>query len=706
MSIDRSLSVVTLLWATITSCHVSDELPDERVAQADELFRLGSEAIDADRLADGEALLREAYRGHVAAGAHAGASADAAWMMRRYMYASNYRAAIEWGDRAYAEAVASEDETRIGEALVALVDALQFIDNSAASAELLDAAEAYVADDDQVSQVRLLFSRARERRANDRLSEAERFLRRALAISRELRDLRFIQACLMNLADVALVREELTLAEEYLREARALSDERDVPPSQALLMDEAALARARNRWDDSQQLLDEAAVGAQPDEEWRIDRDRGRTAQGQGKLDEAERWYRASIEAVERLRREAAPAADTAEFLEKRWSPFQGLFALQIDRGDARGALDTLLRAQGRMFLDAMVRSEAEDAPPATTDRALGEAIGRIDRNRDLVPALAGSPLADVRGVDEVLAALQDRHVLTYFQGEGSLRLLVVENGLPRIASVDVGARELDALVADFRFDPEDPLAASNLGAAILPPDALPADGGRIYVVPTGALLRVPIAALLVNGQRVVDRHEVSYVPGLTSLAFDRQPTRASGGQPAVVIADSRLVVHPNDAELSVVIGTTGAKAYLGRQAKTKAFKSAGNANLLHLIAHSGVNARGGYLSLDDDQEVTATDILDWGLRPRLVVLLTCASAATPRNEMWGSLAAAFLAAGSEHVVATLSGVPTEDASTFAVAFYRHGGMKDPVGAVARAQRHLAGIMPVGKWSQYVVSGP
>jgi CHAT domain-containing protein len=269
-----------------------------------------------------------------------------------------------------------------------------------------------------------------------------------------------------------------------------------------------------------------------------------------------------------------------------------------------------------------------------------------------------------------------------------------------------VATQELKDLIDDFRLYPEDPLTAANLGAAILPPDALPPDGGRIYVIPTGALLRVPIAALIVNGQRVLDRHEISYAPGVTGLAFDRDPTRASGGQPAVVIADSRLVVHSNDAELSAVIAATRAVARLGRQATTTSFREAGNANVLHLIAHSGVNARGGYLSLDDDQEVTAADILQWGVRPRLVVLLTCASAATRRSEMWGSLAAAFLAAGSEHVVATLAGVPTEDASTFAVAFYRHGGVDDPVGAVARAQRDLARVMPVAKWSQYVVTGP
>jgi CHAT domain-containing protein len=86
-------------------------------------------------------------------------------------------------------------------------------------------------------------------------------------------------------------------------------------------------------------------------------------------------------------------------------------------------------------------------------------------------------------------------------------------------------------------------------------------------------------------------------------------------------------------------------------------------------------------------------------------VLLTCASAGTTRTEMWGSLAAAFLAAGSEHVVATLTGVPNDQASAFAVVFYRNGGAIDPVAGLSRAQREMARTRPVAEWSPFIVAG-
>ena len=73
---------------------------------------------------------------------------------------------------------------------------------------------------------------------------------------------------------------------------------------------------------------------------------------------------------------------------------------------------------------------------------------------------------------------------------------------------------------------------------------------------------------------------------------------------------------------------------------------------------------------------------------------------------MWDSLAAAFLAAGSVHVVATLSSVEDAAAAEFTRLFYRGGGAQDPVGATIRAQRVMARAHKVDDWSAFVVVGP
>ena len=73
---------------------------------------------------------------------------------------------------------------------------------------------------------------------------------------------------------------------------------------------------------------------------------------------------------------------------------------------------------------------------------------------------------------------------------------------------------------------------------------------------------------------------------------------------------------------------------------------------------------------------------------------------------MWGSLGAAFLAAGSRAVVASLWSIEDEPTRQFILRFYDQGGASDPAGALSRVQRAaiLAGETPV-VWAPFVVFG-
>jgi CHAT domain-containing protein len=250
-----------------------------------------------------------------------------------------------------------------------------------------------------------------------------------------------------------------------------------------------------------------------------------------------------------------------------------------------------------------------------------------------------------------------------------------------------------------------------------------------------GPLLRVPFAALLADGARVLDRFDVAYAPSVTGLAAlastpgdpaalastpgdptatapsappaaaaATAPSAPPAAAPAIVLADARRDLRHAAEEMRMVVDHTGARPRSGSEATRAALRDAAGAALLHVAGHSSVGSAGGYLMLADG-EVTAADIIAWRVRPRIVVLPTCASAATVRREMWGSLAAAFLAAGTRDVVATLFSVEDALALEFARSFYQHGGATDPVAATARAQRELAARHPVSSWSAFVVAG-
>src|SRR4030095_958313 len=103
---------------------------------------------------------------------------------------------------------------------------------------------------------------------------------------------------------------------------------------------------------------------------------------------------------------------------------------------------------------------------------------------------------------------------------------------------------------------------------------------------------------------------------------------------------------------------------------------------------------------------VTPGEIVAGRIGPRLTVLASCASGVRPGRQMWGSLGAAFLAAGSRAVLASLWSIEDEQARELVLRFYAEGGAADPLGALARAQRVAIrrGQSPI-YWAPFVLFG-
>jgi CHAT domain-containing protein len=142
-----------------------------------------------------------------------------------------------------------------------------------------------------------------------------------------------------------------------------------------------------------------------------------------------------------------------------------------------------------------------------------------------------------------------------------------------------------------------------------------------------------------------------------------------------------------------------------GAQATRHVLREASRSSVLHVATHAGHDALGPWLELADGR-VHADAILDMQARPDLVVLATCLSAARPGDTMWGSLGAAFLAAGSQAVLATLWSVDDALTRRFVLRFYREGGASEPVEALARTQRaFIAAGEPASVWSPFVILG-
>ncbi|MEZ4404473.1 MAG: CHAT domain-containing protein [Kofleriaceae bacterium] len=218
-----------------------------------------------------------------------------------------------------------------------------------------------------------------------------------------------------------------------------------------------------------------------------------------------------------------------------------------------------------------------------------------------------------------------------------------------------------------------------------------------LYVVAEGALAGVPFAALRVGGRYLIEARPVARVPGLAVLGC-----RPRAWTPARVFLGDAAGDLPRATEEVRRLG--GAGALVGPAATQAALASSRDAALLHAAVHGRVTAAGGALELADGT-VTAAEILEQQIAPREVVLTGCATAAARDAEAWGGFPSAFLAAGSQNVVATLRSVADADAATMAAAYDAAAPALGPVGRLAAAQRQLAPTHPASSWAFFSVWG-
>jgi CHAT domain-containing protein len=157
----------------------------------------------------------------------------------------------------------------------------------------------------------------------------------------------------------------------------------------------------------------------------------------------------------------------------------------------------------------------------------------------------------------------------------------------------------------------------------------------------------------------------------------------------AVVLADASGDLPDARVESSRVASLFGTTPLVGAAATSTALFSAKADLLLHVAVHAADDDGGGTLKLHD-RAVSAAEISANKLGPSLVVLSGCGTARAGDPEIAGALSTAFLAGGSQRVVATLRPVHDHDALVLTSRFYDAQGAKDPVRVLAKVQAELA----------------
>jgi tetratricopeptide (TPR) repeat protein len=427
-------------------------------------------------------------------------------------------------------------------------------------------------------------------------------------------------------------------------------------------------------------LLDEAIRACRDNETlWDLHLQRGRALEQLQRPADAESAYRAAIEKVEAMRTTLQGSELQPWLLSRRREPYEALFRMLAERNERRELLRVLESLTARSFLDF-----------ASSERPAGDGGDLLLRAAELESLhnglLVDAGVADTAGLEALVVVEADGRLWTIHRSHNGLSV----EARAESATVRRLLRDLDAR-------PNDVEVATQLGELLVPPSVVASDD-ILRIVPAGELLRVPWAALRPRGQPLILQRPLAIAPSLALLGSLRP---AQWTDASLVLGDPDGSLGAARDEARHAAATLQVAVRLGAEATRSAVYEVPAPWVLHVASHAAAHAAGGALRLADGP-LTAGDVLEAGLAARVVVLSGCATARSRNREMWGSLAAAFLANGTGTVLATLRSVDDAAASALIASAYRHGLRTDPVRALAAAQREHLTRLPIEAWSGFV----
>ena len=413
-----------------------------------------------------------------------------------------------------------------------------------------------------------------------------------------------------------------------------------------------------------------------------------------------------SVESLESLREQLGYSELKSHLLDRKRAPYELLFTVLADEGDATKAFEVSEQAKSRSFIDAFIAETTVESDSLESSFPLILA-DRLDAVRTYVAELRTSPTVAVDSWREMTVGLGEATVVSYFVTDERIFALAVTAGDVAVRELGSSTADLEALLSEYRQDADDRDVATRLGYLLLPEALLPAPGRHLFIAPDALLGEVAFPGLLVNERFLIERHPISLVPSASALVtMSQSGTDSMGSEAFRVIGDAKGDLPSARQEIEMVADLLGAEPFIGPDANRESLLRVRQPTVLHLATHSGVGNLGPWLTLADDQ-IAGVDILKEQLKPRLAVLASCASGAGVGDNLWGSLGGAFLSAGTPDVLVSLWSIEDDTARDVMGDFYSHLTRNEtPSQALRSAQLNaIARGLEPSQWSNFVVMG-
>ncbi len=664
------------------------------------LLRANGEYRQAD------AAFQHDYELYRAAHDHLGMSLCQYWRGYVAWETANYRLALEYASASFDAAKKADNVKREINALYLLFSVFQDLGYNDSSEEILGLIKARIAHDDSSAQISYLVNESVLRMSQQRMALARDALQKSLVLTTGQESKRTLRSIYINLIEANLSLGDIDSAALQMEKAWEYMEPggRVQTP---LLLNQALIHTAKGEYDQSLDILQSALSREDITAYWRwqVYHEIGKVAEARSDDDLLVEAYGQAITTLEGFRNTLSLDELRASYLDKKRQPYEALFKYYAVSGDEIKALDIVEKAKARVFLDAYIHANHAIAGSATADAVIQQAPQRFDMLSELLPAMNASPVTQPRQAEQLLRQIGGNYVLVYFETADGLWALVVNADGVKVRLLYSDMPLLRDLVYQFAANPDDARYAATLGALLIPAGLISRSIDKLYIVTDSTVGQVPFPALIVNGRRLVQDYALGFVPSISSLLALEQNDTAPQYVDPVIIGDPLNNLPSANAEALNVGQQLNSPSYIGAHASQEVFFSSANASLLHLATHSGLSVNGPWFSLADG-EVTAAMIMAEKISPRLVILASCASGSTDNRGLWGSLGAAFLAAGSAGVLASLWSVDDQATRDFMEAFYRHDALSNPTLALAEVQREFVlQSRPASQWSGFMLLG-
>ena len=405
----------------------------------------------------------------------------------------------------------------------------------------------------------------------------------------------------------------------------------------------------------------------------------------------------------------------------ERLKVLAALVETEIRAGDSRKSFEAYLQWQQDVSSQRQTRNGVRPATPESAELmrlerrvALGEGIGAQDHARiraliQRVPIQDATP-APMVTVDSIEKSVPlDSSLVVYFMSPGLAAAWVREPG-KELTLVKL-TEDIDSLMEDINSfshnvqssDPGWRDDGGRLYAKLIAPLG-PLEGGRIVIVPSRMMERLPFDALgRKDGNKLIEEKSIVVLPSLLSGYAHRVANHAQA-DPLIIGVNGEGLTRAVD-EANAVAKLLGTKALTGPAARLESVgRRLETAPIIHLSTHALLDIDNPFESRielgDPSEPIKGWWLFSQPINARLVTLSACETARGNLGRGEGfpsglntspSLADTFHIAGVQYVVGTMWKVDDNYALPLMTRFYQElkTANGDPTVALSSAKRAM-----------------